>query len=116
MEKIGEEFIRRSGHRFNLIIKSLPSAESSAISIEELLERVKKIGYKESSDQLLIDLSALIKRNEVAESIIKGNSQYRSLPRGLIELRKRILLIRLHTMELTEEDIATLETIVRKSK
>ena len=116
MEKLGEEFIRRSGHRFNLIIKSLPSAESSAISIEELLKRVKKIGYKESSDQLLIDLSALIKRNEVVESIIKGNSQYWSLPRGLFELRKRVLLIRLHNMELTEEDIAALEKIARKTK
>jgi hypothetical protein len=116
MEKLREESTRRSGHRFNLIIKSLPSAESSAISIKELMERVKKLGYKESSDQLLIDLSALIKRNEVAESVIKGNSQYWSLPRGLFELRKRLLLIRLHNMELTEEDIIALEKIARKTK
>jgi hypothetical protein len=116
MEKAGEEFVRRSGHRFNLIIRSLPLAESLAISIEELLERVKKIGYKESPDQLRIDISALIKRNEVAESSLKGKSYYWSLPKGQNELRKRILLIRLHNMELTEEDIATLETIVRKSK
>ncbi|MGA2573922.1 MAG: hypothetical protein ABSF36_06995 [Candidatus Methanomethylicaceae archaeon] len=116
MEKTGEEFVRRSGHRFNLIIKSLPSAESLAISIEELLERLRKIGYRESPDQLRIDISALIKRKEVAESSLKGKSYYWSLPRGQNELRKRILLIKLHNMELTEEDIAALEKIAKKSK
>jgi len=116
MEQIREEFVRRSGHRFNLIIKSLPSTESLAISIEELLERLKIIGYRESIDQLHIDLSALIVRKEIAESSIMNKSYYWSLPRGQNELRKRILLIKLHNMELTEEDLTALEQIIKKSK
>lgn len=116
MEKSGEEFIRRSGHRFNLIIRALPTTENSAISFDELFEKVKKLGYKENPDQFLIDLSALIKRKEIGEVSREGKVHYWAFPRGMKELRKRQLLIRLHNMDLSDEDLDALEKIAKKSK
>jgi hypothetical protein len=111
MAKFEEEFIRRTGHRFNLIMESLPSEESSAISMNALLDRVKRIGYKEVPEQLSVDVNALIKRKEVATALINGEQLHWKLPKGSFEVRKRRLLIKLHAMELTEEDLAALEKI-----
>jgi hypothetical protein len=116
MAKPSEEFIRRSGHRFNLIVRSLPQDEASAIPMDVLLERLKKVGYKENLDQLAIDVGALVKRGELSLSIVAGRAVYWTLEKGLLETRKRSALIKLHNMELTEGDIKVLEELAQKSR
>jgi hypothetical protein len=116
MAKSSEEFVRRSGHRFNLIIRSLPQDEATAIPMGTLLEKLTKIGYKENLDQLAIDVGALVKRGEVSFSTVGGKAVYWALGRGLFETRKRSTLIRLHNMELTEEDLKILEGLALKSR
>lgn len=116
MEKHDEEFTRRSGYRFNILIELLPSEESSAIPLETLLGKAKKVGYKETPEQLAVDISALIKRKEVTSAHVNGKTLHWKLPKGQREVRKRGLLIKLHAMDLSDEDLATLEKIVLKSK
>jgi len=116
MAKPSEEFIRRSGHRFNLIVRSLPQDEASAIPMDALLEKVAKIGYKENLDQLAIDVGALVKRGELSFSIIANKAVYWALGKGLFETRKRSALIRLHNLELTEDDLKVLEGLALKRR
>ena len=116
MAKPSEEFIRRSGHRFNLIVRSLPQDEASAIPMDALLEKLGKIGYKENLDQLAIDVGALVKRGELSFSIVAGRAVYWALGTGLFETRKRSALIKLHNIELTEEDLKVLEGLAQKSR
>ncbi|MBM5805272.1 MAG: hypothetical protein FJZ49_04315 [Candidatus Verstraetearchaeota archaeon] len=116
MAKPSEEFIRRSGHRFNLIVKSLPRDESSAIPMDILLEKLKRLGYKEDLDQLAVDVGALVKRGELSFSIVGGRAVYWALEKGIFETRKRSALIKLHNMDLTEEDLEVLEGLAHKSK
>lgn len=111
MPNPSDEFQRRTGHRFNLIIKSLPAAESNAITMDMLFERLKKIGYLESPDQLSVDVSALIKRKEIAQSASGEGALYWVLEKGLFEIRKRKALIKIHNMELSEDDLKALEAI-----
>lgn len=115
MFKAGEEFARRTGHRFNIIIKSLPSDPSSGMTFEDLLPKLQKLGYRESQDQLKIDLSALQNRQEIGSSLINGKTAYVALPKGLFESRKRSTLIKLHNMDITEEELKVLEKIARKA-
>jgi hypothetical protein len=115
MLKVGEEFARRTGHRFNIIIKSLPSEPSSGISFEDLLPKLQKLGYRESQDQLKIGLSALQNRQEIGSSLINGKTAYVALPKGLFESRKRSTLIKLHNIDITEEELKVLEKIALKT-
>jgi hypothetical protein len=116
MAKPHEEFTRRTGHRFNLIVKSLPLDEASAIPMDVLLDKLKKLGYKEGLDQLAVDVGALIKRGELSFSIVAGRAVYWALVKGLLETRKRSALIKLHNMDLTEEDLRVLEGLAQKSR
>ena len=116
MAKPSEEFVRRSGHRFNLIVRSLPQDEAYAIPMDVLLEKLRKLGYKEDLDQLAIDVGALVKRGELSFSIVAGRAVYWALGKGLLESRKRALLIKLHNMDLTEEDLKVLERLAHKGK
>ena len=110
------EFAQRTGHRFNLIIKSLPTDSSNAISIESLLEKLKRLGYSEGLEQLLVDVGALSTRGEVATSTAGGNAVYWTTDKGRFETRKRTALIKLHNMDLTEEDVRALEDIAQKRR
>jgi len=116
MGESNEEFVRRSGYRFNLLIRSLPSEESSAIPLETLLTKAKGIGYRETPQQLAVDVSALMRRKEIASAQVNGKTLHWKLPKGQFEVRKRELLIKLHAKELTEDDLETLEKIVQKPK
>jgi hypothetical protein len=116
MQNPSEEFTRRSGHRFNLIIRALPKNETEAVSMGTLFEKLSKFGYKESLDQLAVDVSALVRRREVAFSLVSGKAEYWALDKGLFETRKRTALIKLHNMELTEEDLKVLEGLTQKGK
>jgi hypothetical protein len=116
MQNPSEEFVRRSGHRFNLIIRALPKSETEAISMDILFEKLSKFGYKESLDQLAVDISALVRRGEVAFSLVSGKAMYWALEKGLFETRKRTALIKLHNMELTEEDLKALEGLAQKGR
>lgn len=116
MQNPSEEFGRRTGHCFNLIIRTLPKSEPEAVPMDILLEKLSKFGYKESLDQLAVDVSALIKRGEVAFSLVSGKAVYWVLEKGLFETRKRTALIKLHNMELIEEDLKTLEGLTQKGR
>jgi len=113
MQNPSEEFRRRTGHRFNQIIRALPKSESEAVPMGILLEKLSKIGYKESLDQLAVDVSALVKRGEVAFSLVSGKAVYWVLGKGMFETRKRTALIKLHNMEITEEDLKALEGLAQ---
>lgn len=116
MQNPSEEFSRRTGHRFNLIIRALPKSEPQAVPMDNLLENLSKFGYKESLDQLAVDVSALVKRGEVAFSLVSGKAVYWVLEKGLFETRKRTALIKLHNIELTEEDLKALEGLAQKGR
>ena len=109
----GEEFARRTGHRFNVIIKSLPTDQPSAMLAGALFEKLQKFGYKERLDQLNTDLYALIERKEIGSSSVEGKTTYWVLPHGLFETRKRSALIKLHNMDISEEELKSLERIAR---
>lgn len=113
--KPGEEFQKRAGHRFNLIIRSMPKLSSEAITAEALLQKIQRLGYLESLDQLKIDLSALKKRGEVSAAAEDGDAYY-VLPKGIFETRKRTALIRIHNLEICEADLDLLEAISRRGK
>ncbi|MDI9644891.1 MAG: hypothetical protein QFX35_06715 [Candidatus Verstraetearchaeota archaeon] len=108
-------FSSRAGHRFNQIIRSLPGDASLGLTIEELLLKLKPLGYRGGIEGLKVDLQELIRRGEVASSQEEGKTVYWCLPRGKIELRKRTVLIRLHNLELREEDIEALEEVARRA-
>ena len=111
-----DEFSRRTGHRFNLIIKSLPAKQSDAVSIEDLHAKLKKLGYVETEDQLVTDVSALMGRNEVSTCGSGSKKLYYTTERGHFETRKRTALIMLHNMEISEEDLKIIENIAHKKK
>jgi hypothetical protein len=117
MLKPGEEFQKRAGHRFNLITRSLPKEPKGAIQLEPLLQKLMRIGYSEGMSQLQVDLGALQKRGEVAAAAASdGKDAYYLLPKGVYESRKRIALIRLHNVEVSEADLELLEQISRRGK
>ena len=109
-----QSFSGRTGHRFNHIIKSLPDDPSQGLTIEELLLKLRVTGYRGGIEGLRVDLQELIRRGEVGQSEQEGKNVYWCLPRGRLELRKRSALIRLHNMELGEDEIRKLEEIVEK--
>jgi hypothetical protein len=110
------EFAQRTGHRFNLIIKSLPTSESGAIGFAALYEKLKKLGYVESQDQLSTDMKALATRGEIMSAGVGGDAKYWASEKGRFEVRKRTALIKLHNMDLTEEDVKLLEEIAQKRR
>ncbi|MCQ5377646.1 MAG: hypothetical protein NO516_06305 [Candidatus Methanomethylicia archaeon] len=112
----GEEHARRAGHRFNLIVRALPQDPSSGMTVDELLARLKRIGYREDFDQLGTDLAVLLERGEISSSLADGRAVYWVLPKGLFEARKRVALIKLHNAEISEEDLQALEEIARRGK
>ncbi|MEJ5293023.1 MAG: hypothetical protein WHS82_05435 [Candidatus Methanosuratincola sp.] len=105
-------FSGRTGHRFNHIIKSLPDDPSDGLTIEELLLKLRATGYRGGIEGLKVDLQELIRRGEVGQSEQEGKNVFWCLQRGRLEFRKRSALIRLHNMELTEDEIRRLEEIV----
>lgn len=109
-----QSFSGRTGHRFNHIIKSLPDDPSRGITIEELLLKLRATGYRGGIEGLKVDLQELIRRGEVGQSELEGKNVYWCLPRGGLEFRKRSALIRLHNMELSEDEISRLEEIVER--
>lgn len=111
-----EEFARRTGHRFNLIVRTLPASEDEAFPMEALHEKLVRRGYGEGVDQLAVDVGALVKRGEVSFSLMSGAAVYWATAKGLFEARKRSALIRLHNVEISEEDLAALERLARKGK
>lgn len=110
------EFARRTGHRFNIVIKSLPSSESNAITMEALSSKLQKIGYSEGEEQLTTDIAALMGRGEVCTCVRDGKTLFWATEKGLLETRKRQLLIKLHNMVLTEEDLKVLESIAQRKR
>ncbi len=110
------EFQKRAGHRFNLITRSLPKDAASAVQADELLQRLKRLGYPEGIEQLKVDLGALIKRGEISISDAGGKEAYYVLPKGIFETRKRTALIRIHNVDISEEDLELLEQISRRGK
>ncbi len=109
-----QSFSGRTGHRFNHIIKSLPDDPSRGLTIEELLLKLRTTGYRGGIESLKVDLHELIRRGEVGQFEQEGKNVYFCLPRGRLEFRKRSALIRLHNMELNEDDIRRLEEIVNQ--
>lgn len=116
MSPYSEEFVRRSGHRFNIIVKTLSTSEDEAIPMETLHQKLVQRGYREGIDQLAVDVGALVKRGEVSFSLMSGSAVYWATAKGLFEVRKRAALIRLHNLEISEEDLAELERLARKGK
>jgi len=116
MSPHSEEFVRRTGHRFNIIVTTLPTSEDEAIPMEALHERLVQRGYREGIDQLAVDIGALVKRGEVSFSLMSGAAVYWVMEKGLLEARKRAALIKLHNMEISEEDLVELERLARKGK
>jgi hypothetical protein len=116
MSPHSQEFARRTGHRFNIIVKTLPTSEDEAIPMEVLHGKLLKRGYREGIDQLAVDVGALVKRGEVSFSLMSGTAVYWVMEKGLFEARKRAALIRLHNMEISEENLAELERLVKKGK
>jgi hypothetical protein len=116
MPNPSDEFQRRTGHRFNLIIKSLPSSESEAITLDALQARLKKIGYLETSEQLAVDVAALIRRKEVSQATSGQNPVFWVLAKGLFEIRKRKALIMLHNSDISEDDLKELEAIAHRKR
>ena len=114
MSKQVSEFSGRTGHRFNLIIKALPRSETEAVPLDLLLKRLERLGYMGELDQLALDVSNLVQRSEVAFTLAEGHAVYWALERGLFETRKRAALIKLHNIEMTEEDLKVLESLARK--
>ncbi|MEM2125165.1 MAG: hypothetical protein QXX77_08440 [Candidatus Methanosuratincola sp.] len=109
-----QSFSGRTGHRFNHIIRSLPEDPSGGMTIEELLLKLRATGYRGGIEGLRVDLQELLRRGEVGQSQQEGKNVYWCLPRGKLEFRKRSALIRLHNMELSEDEIRKLEEIVEK--
>ncbi|MDI9609599.1 MAG: hypothetical protein QFX34_04885 [Candidatus Verstraetearchaeota archaeon] len=109
-----QSFSGRTGHRFNHIIRSLPEDPSGGMTIEELLLKLRATGYRGGIEGLRVDLQELLRRGEVGHSQQEGKNVYWCLPRGKLEFRKRSALIRLHNMELSEDEIRKLEEIVEK--
>lgn len=109
-----QSFSGRTGHRFNHIIRSLPEDPSGGMTIEELLLKLRATGYRGGIEGLRVDLQELLRRGEVGHSQQEGKNVYWCLPRGKLEFRKRSALIRLHNMELSEDEIRRLEEIVEK--
>lgn len=109
-----QSFSGRTGHRFNHIIRSLPEDPSGGLTIEELLLKLRATGYRGGIEGLRVDLQELLRRGEVGHSQQEGKNVYWCLPRGKLEFRKRSALIRLHNMELSEDEIRRLEEIVEK--
>ena len=108
--KVASEIRQRTGHRFNIIIKNLSEDSNSAITFDELLKRVEAGGYLGGEIELKENLGALEKRKEINVNIESdGTKKYLATKRGKMENRKRIAIIKLHSAELTEEEIITLE-------
>jgi hypothetical protein len=115
--KVASEIRQRTGHRFNIIIKNLPENSDSAITFDELLRRVEVNAYLGGEIELTENLDALEKRREIGVIVDpNGTRRYWATGRGRMENRKRIALIKLHTAELTEAEIATLEKMAQTKR
>lgn len=112
---VTHEFSGRTGHRFNQIIRILPDSQQEGLTIEEILLKVRGAGYKGGIEGLRVDIQELMRRGEVASGDHDGKVVYWRLPRGVLEHRKRAALIRLHNMELNEEDVRRLEAIAEEA-
>jgi len=115
--KVASELRQRTGHRFNIIIKSLPENSDSAITYNELLRRVEAGGYLGGKNELAENLDALERRKEIGViSGSEGIKRYWATKRGKRENRKRVALIMLHTVELTEDEIIALEKMAQTKR
>lgn len=94
----------------------MPKAPSEAITADALLQKIQRLGYLESLDQLSVDLNTLKKRGEISSAAIEGKDAYYVLPKGIFETRKRAALIRIHNLEICESDLDLLEQISRRGK
>lgn len=112
----GEEHARRAGHRFNIIVKALPGNEDEALPMESIQALLAKRGYGGDLDGLAVDIGALVKRGEVAFSLMSGAAVYWVTERGRFEARKRIALMKLHNADISEEELAELERLARRGK
>ncbi len=116
MPEHSKEFAGRTGHRFNMIIKTLPTTEEEALPMEALHRELRDRGYAGGIDQLAVDVGALVRRGEVSFSLMSGAAVYWATEKGLFETRKRAALIRLHNVEITEEDLVKLERLARRGR
>ncbi|WP_309491952.1 hypothetical protein [Candidatus Hecatella orcuttiae] len=115
--RVASEIRQRTGHRFNIVIQSLPEDSEAAMTFEELFRRVKAKEFLGDEAELAENLDALEKRREIG--VKTGPDQvkrYWATPRGKLETRKRKALIKLHTQELTENEVAALERMASKPK
>jgi len=116
MSQHGNEFVRRSGHRFNVIIRSLPMSENKAVPMGALHEKLLLGGYRKNIDQLTTDVGALVKRGEVASGLMGSTAVYWATDKAALETRKRLALIRLHNVEISEADLVELERLLKKDR
>ena len=108
--KVASEIKQRTGHRFNIVIKNLSGDSNFPITGNELLKKVEANGYLGGETELTENLDALEKRKEVGVIVDPDRAKrYWATARGKLENRKRIAIIKLHSSELAEEEIATLE-------
>jgi hypothetical protein len=111
-----DEHARRTGHRFNIIVKALPTSEDEALPMESIHGLLAKRGYGGSIDELSMDIGALVKRGEVTFSLMSGAAVYWTTERGLLETRKRVALMKLHNADISEEDLIELERLAKRGK
>lgn len=115
--RVADEIRQRTGHRFNIVIQSLPEDSGASITFEELFRRVKTKEFVGNQDELAENLDALEKRKEIGVKIEPDQTKrYWATARGKLETRKRVALIKLHTQELTEDEVAALEKMASRPK
>jgi hypothetical protein len=112
----GEEHARRAGHRFNVIVKALPTSEDDALPMESVHSLLAKRGYGGDIDELATDIGALVKRSEVNFSLMSGAAVYWATDKGRFEARKRVALMKLHNADISEEDLLELERLAKRRR
>jgi hypothetical protein len=112
----GDEHARRAGHRFNIIVKTIPKNEDEALPMESIHALVIKRGYGSGIDELAMDIGALVKRGEVSFSLMSGAAVYWATEKGLFEARKRVALMKLHNADISENDLVELERLAKREK
>lgn len=110
------EHASRTGHRFNVIMKALPTSEDEALPMGSIHALLAKRGYGGDIDELSMDIGALVKRGEVTFSLMSGAAVYWATDKGRFESRKRVALMKLHNADISEEDLAELERLAKRGK
>lgn len=112
----GDEHAKRAGHRFNIIVRALPTTEDEALPIGSLHSLLSRRGYGGGIDELAVDIGALVKRGEVTFSLMSGTAVYWATEKGRFESRKRVALMKLHNADISEEDLVELERLAKRAK